>query len=364
MKIKTAVAQSQGAKIQIEEAVLDEPKANEVLVKIVASGICHTDAAGRDGGMTPYPVALGHEGAGIVERVGSSVTTVAPGDHVVLSVSYCGHCENCLTGHPANCIHLNELNFGGHNFDGTHRIHGTDGQNISSFFGQSSFSTYAVADEHGVVKVTKDVDLNLLGPLGCGFQTGAGTVLNYLKPEFATDIVIFGTGAVGLSAIMAAKIAGCDHIIAVDIHDNRLALAKELGATETINSANVDAVKAISAIIPVGADYSVDTTGVSAVIKQSVSIVKPSGINALLGIAGDVTYNIMNDIMAESKQVVGVIEGDAIPQLFIPKLIRFYQKGQFPFDRLVKFYEYADINQAFADSADGRVIKPIVRISN
>ncbi|MTV81974.1 NAD(P)-dependent alcohol dehydrogenase [Secundilactobacillus folii] len=363
MKIKTAVAQSKGEDIKIQDAILDEPKANEVLVKIVASGICHTDAAGRDSGMTPYPVALGHEGAGIVEKIGSSVTTVRPGDHVVLSFPYCGHCQNCLNGHPANCFRSGELCFAGHNYDRTHRIHSTDDQDISVFFGQSSFSTYSVADEHGVVKVDKNVDLNLLGPLGCGFQTGAGTVLNFLKPEFASNIVIFGTGAVGLSAMMAAKIAGCDHIIAVDIHDNRLDMAKNLGATETINSVTTDAVDAIKAIVPGGVDYSIDTTGVSSVIKQSVTVLKPSGVNALLGIAGDVTYNIMNDIMGESKQVVGVIEGDAIPQLFIPKLIRFYQKGEFPFDKLVRFYKYEDINQAFADSADGSVIKPIIKIA-
>lgn len=364
MQIKTAVTRSQGETIKIQDAILDNPKPNEVLVKIVASGICHTDAAGRDGGMTPYPVALGHEGAGIVEKVGESVSTVAPGDHVVLSFSYCGHCANCLSGHPANCYQLNELNFGGHNYDGSHRIHDVDGSDISTFFGQSSFSTYSVVDEHGVTKVTDDVDINMLGPLGCGFQTGAGTVLNYLKPEFGSSIVIFGTGAVGLSAMMAAKILGADHIIAVDIHDNRLEIAKELGATETINSKNENAVTAIRKILPAGVDYSIDTTGVSQVIKDSVSVVKPSGTNALLGIAGDVTYNIMGDIMAESKVVAGVIEGDAIPQLFIPKLIKYYQKGLFPFDKLIKFYDFKDINQAFADSADGSVIKPIIKIAD
>ncbi|WP_288646300.1 NAD(P)-dependent alcohol dehydrogenase [uncultured Pediococcus sp.] len=364
MKITTAVTQQQGAKLTIEPAKLDEPKANEVLVEIKASGICHTDAAGRDFATTPYPVALGHEGAGIVKEVGSSVTTVKPGDHVVLSFSYCGHCENCLTGHPANCIHLNELNFGGHNFDGTHRIHSEDGKDISTFFGQSSFSTYSVVDEHGVTKVPSDIDINLLGPLGCGFQTGAGTVLNYLKPEFGSSIAIFGTGAVGLSAMMAAKIIGMDHIIAIDIHDNRLELAKELGATETINSQKHNPEEVIKALLKAGVEYSIDTTGVPAVIKQAVHVLKPSGTCALLGMAGDVTFNIQEEVMGESKRVVGVIEGDAIPQLFIPKLVNYYKKGLFPFDRLVKYYKFTDINQAFEDSADGSVIKPIVKIGN
>lgn len=362
MKNRNAVATTQGKPLTIEETVLDDPKPNEVLVKIMATGICHTDAAGRDDAMTPYPVALGHEGAGIVEQVGESVTTVKPGDHVVLSTAYCGHCENCLTGHPANCLRSYDLNFKGTNFDGTYRIHSQDGKDISTFFGQSSFATYSVVQENGVTKVTDEVDINLLGPLGCGFQTGAGTVLNYLKPSFGDSIVIFGTGAVGLAAMMAAKIIGANHIIAVDIHDNRLALAKELGATEVINSKDEDAVDAIRRILPNGIEYAIDTTGVASVIKQAVHVLKPSGTAALIGMAGDVTFNIQDDIMAQSKNIEGVIEGDAIPQLFIPKLIKYYQKGMFPFDKLIKFYDFEDINQAFADSADGSVIKPIVKI--
>ncbi|MFD1126053.1 NAD(P)-dependent alcohol dehydrogenase [Lentilactobacillus raoultii] len=364
MRISTAVVNDQGKSLSIEKAELSAPMHNEVLVKVFASGVCHTDAAGRDLGMTPYPVALGHEGSGVVERVGDGVTTVKPGDHVVLSFSYCGHCENCLTGHPASCVHLNELNFGGRNFDGTHRIHSISGNDISTFFGQSSFSTYAVVDEHGVTKVPSTIDISLLGPLGCGFQTGAGTVLNYLKPKFGSSIIIFGTGAVGLSALMAAKIIGLDNIIAVDVHENRLKLAEELGATKTVNSNQENVAEVAKELTKSGIDYSIDTTGVPSVIKEAVNVLKPSGTCVLLGIAGDVTFNIQQEIMGESKQVVGVIEGDAVPQLFIPKLIRYYQKGLFPFDKLIKFYDLNDINQAFDDSKNGNVIKPVVRIFN
>lgn len=360
MKIKTAYADRQQSQLQVIDAELDEPKANEVLIKLVATGICHTDTAGRDGATTPMPVALGHEGAGIVEKIGASVVGVQPGDHVVLSFSYCGHCENCRAGHPGMCLHFNELNFDGANYDGTHRIHTTTGQDISTFFGQSSFSTYAVADEHSVVKVDPDADLRLLGPLGCGIQTGAGTVLNYLKPKFGESLVIFGTGAVGLSAMMAAKILGLDHIIAVDIFDNRLTLAKELGATETINSKGIDVEAAVREILPNGADYTIDTTGVSPVVKSAVHVLKPAGECVLVGMGGDVTFNLMGDILAESKKIAGVVEGDAIPQLFIPKLVTYYQKGLFPIDRLVKFFKFDEINDAFAASKDGSVLKPIV----
>lgn len=360
MQIKTAYADGQSANLQIIDAQLDDPRDNEVLIKMVATGICHTDAAGRDGQTTPLPVALGHEGAGIVERVGASVQGVVPGDHVVLSFAYCGHCANCLAGHPGMCLHFNDLNFGGHHYDGTHRIHTLAGHPLSTFFGQSSFSTYTVVDQHNVVKVDPDVDLRLLGPLGCGIQTGAGTVLNYLQPQFGESLVIFGTGAVGLSAMMAAKIAGVDHIVAVDIFDNRLALAQELGATETINSRTTDVEAAVREILPGGADYTIDTTGVTPVVKSAIHVLRPGGTCALVGIGGDITLNLMSDLMAEGKQLAGVIEGDAIPQLFIPKLVTYYQQGRFPFDKLVKFFDFDQINAGFAASKDGSVLKPIV----
>lgn len=194
MEIKTALVEEQGAGIKIVSARLDEPKHSEVLVRIAATGICHTDLAGRDGGVSPYPLALGHEGAGIVEKVGSGVTSVSPGDHVVIGFSSCGHCHNCQDGHPGMCFEFNRLNFGGKFKDGSCRIHTGDGREVSSFFGQSSLSTYAVADERNVVKVDKEVDIRLLGPLGCGMMTGAGTVLNFLKPKFGESIAVFGAG--------------------------------------------------------------------------------------------------------------------------------------------------------------------------
>lgn len=363
VKIKAAVTRSKGEAFQIEAVELDEPKANEVLVKIVASGVCHTDAVARDMGITPYPIVLGHEGAGIVEKVGSGVKTIQPGDHVVLSFAYCGHCENCLTGHPAVCTDFNELNFGGKLNDGTRRLH-LRNQELSTFFGQSSFANYAVANERNVVKVDKDVDLALLGPLGCGIQTGSGTVLNRLKPGFGTSIAIYGAGAVGLSAVMAAKITGCKHIIAVDIHDSRLEVAKELGATHVVNSKNEDVEARIKEITNGGAHYGLDTTGVPVVVRQALHALRPLGQLAIVGVTPEMTINVHEDVMAEGKTMVGVIEGDAVPQLFIPELVAYYKKGMFPFDKLVKFYDFADINQAFEDSKRGAVIKPILKISD
>jgi aryl-alcohol dehydrogenase len=361
MKIKAAVTHGQGEDFKIEEVELAEPKANEVLIKIVASGVCHTDAVARDLGLTPYPVVLGHEGSGIVEKVGAGVKTIEPGDHVVLSFASCGHCENCLTGHPTVCTEFNDLNFGGKMEDDTHRLHQHDHE-LSTFFGQSSFGTYAVANERNVVKVDKDVDLALLGPLGCGIQTVSGTVLNRLKPDFGTSIAVYGTGAVGLSGIMAAKITGCRHIIAIDIHDSRLEKAKELGATHVINSKNEDVVERIQEITDGGVHYGLETTGVPVVVRQGLRALRPLGTLAIVGVTPEMEINVHEEIMAEGKTMVGVIEGDAVPQLFIPQLVDYYKNGMFPFDKLVEFYDFSDINQAFEDSKKGLAIKPIVKI--
>ncbi|MRX71259.1 zinc-binding dehydrogenase [Bacillus lacus] len=361
MKITAAVTNGQGQDFVLEEVELEAPKANEVLVKIVATGVCHTDAVARDAAIAPLPAVLGHEGAGIVEEVGTGVTRLEKGDHVVLSFAHCGYCDNCLTGHPTVCETFNDLNFGGLNDDETHRL-SKDGQPLSTFFGQSSFGTYAVAHERNVVKVDKDVDLALLGPLGCGVQTGAGTVLNRLQPQFGSTIAIYGAGAVGLSAIMASKIAGCKTIIAVDVHDSRLEFAKELGATHTFNGAKSDVVKEIKEVTNGGTTYAVDTTGVPPVVRQCLQALRPLGVAAIVGVTPEMNIDVHNDLMAEGKTMMGVIEGDAVPNVFIPQLIEYYKAGQFPFDKLVKFYEFDQINEAFEESKAGKAIKPILRI--
>jgi aryl-alcohol dehydrogenase len=362
MKIQAAVTRAQGEPFSIETVTLSGPGPNEVLVRVVATGVCHTDAVGRDLAVSPYPIVLGHEGSGIVERVGDNVTSVIPGDHVVMSFAHCGHCDNCLTGHPTVCATFNKLNFGGRMEDDTARLHQGETA-LSNFFGQSSFGTHAVAHERNVVKVDKDVDLALLGPLGCGIQTGAGTVLNRLKPEFSTSIAVYGCGAVGLSAVMAARIAGCPQIFAVDVHDNRLELARELGATHTFNGKKVDVVREIKAISNGGSHYAVETTGAPPVVRQCLNALRPLGQAAIVGVTPEMKIDVHNDLMAEGKSMIGVIEGDSVPRVFIPRLVEFYKAGRFPFDRLVRFYAFTDISQAFEDSSSGATVKPILRLS-
>lgn len=250
------------------------------------------------------------------------------------------------------CDSYIDVNFSGSYADGTKR-HSKNGKELSCFFGQSSFAEYAIADQENCVVIDKDVDLEIMGPLGCGIQTGAGTVANNLKPELGSSIAIFGCGAVGLSAVMMAKSMGCSPIIAVDIVESRLELAKELGATHVINGKKQDAVAEIMDITGYGADYAIDSTAVPDLILQALHSVKKKGVCAAVGASGDrvISFNIMEALMGDGKTLKGVIEGDSIPKLFIPKLVEMYKNGSFPFDKLITEYPFEKINEAFEDSS-------------
>ena len=228
MLSRAAVTMGKGEPFRILNIHIAEPKKDEVVVRIVGTGICHTDLTVRDAKFpVTYPIVLGHEGAGIVEQTGENVKSVRPGDHVVLSYSSCGSCPNCYDAKPYACDQMFQLNFGGKMPDGTTQLKLEDGTEVASFSGQSSFSQYAVVHERNVVKVPKEIPLKILGPLGCGIQTGCGAVLNKLKPRAGSSMVVFGCGSVGLSAVMAGTIAGCTTIIAVDVHEHRLKLAQQ-----------------------------------------------------------------------------------------------------------------------------------------
>ncbi|MCG7757054.1 MAG: alcohol dehydrogenase catalytic domain-containing protein, partial [Nitrosomonas sp.] len=238
-KIKAAVVRQKGGPFQIEDLMQDDPRSDEVRVRIVATGMCHTDMVARDQLYeVPLPVVLGHEGSGVVEQIGSHVKKVAVGDHVVLTYMWCGHCKPCLRGDLTYCEQFYALNFNGAREDGstsTFTTGNTPEPVHDHFFGQSSFGTFALVHERNAIKVPKDAPLELLGPLGCGIQTGAGAVMNALKVNPGSSFAAFGGGAVGLSAVMAARAAGATIIISVDVVPSRLALAMELGATHTIN---------------------------------------------------------------------------------------------------------------------------------
>src|SRR5690606_7044991 len=212
--VTAAVATAPETPLDVRELELDDPRPDEVQVRIVASGVCHTDAIIRDQWYpVPLPAVLGHEGAGIVERVGANVTSVAPGDKVVLAPASCGSCALCIGGHPAYCENFYSYTFGGTRQDGTTAFSDGGTPITSNFFGQSSFASVTNVAERNVVKVDDDAPLDILGPLGCGIQTGAGAVLNVLQPGPGSSIAIFGTGAVGMAGMLAAAAAGCTTIV-------------------------------------------------------------------------------------------------------------------------------------------------------
>ena len=359
MKTLAAVLYEQGGKFVIEEVDLADPRENEVLVKVVAVGVCHTDEGGRQWMIEP-PVVLGHEGSGIIEKVGPGVKDFQVGDHVVITVASCGTCEYCLKGMPFACPHMGALNIGGKMLDGSSRI-SKNGKEIKNFFGQSTFAQYAVVNASSLVKVDKDVDLALLGPLGCGFQTGAGTVLGCLGAQPSDSIVIFGCGSLGLSGVMGAKVAKCKHIIAVGGTPDKLKLAMELGATHTINRKEVKDVVVEVYKICGGAKLAFETTGAPDIFDIALASLGTLGKMAICGVGNKFTFDPMSLIIG-SKTIIGSNEGNLSYHQFIPQMIEYYKKGEFPFDKLIKFYDFKDIEQAFHDSHKGITVKPVLRL--
>ncbi|MDJ1433862.1 NAD(P)-dependent alcohol dehydrogenase [Halostagnicola sp. A-GB9-2] len=367
MQIDAAVVNEEGGAFDIEGVELEEPQDNEVLVRIVGAGVCHTDLIVRDQLYpTPLPAVLGHEGSGVVESVGDGVAAVEPGDRVVLSFDYDEECSSCRDGHPAYCEDFFAHNFGGARpEDGTSPL-SQDGETVSGrFFGQSSFATHAIATERNVVPVEDDVPLELLGPLGCGIQTGAGAVINSLAPETGSSIAIFGAGSVGLSAVMAAEIEGCTDIVSVELKDNRRELAADLGATETVDPASVDdAVKAVRELTDGGVDYALETTGVPEVAEQTIAALTQRGTVGIVGapaLGTEASFDV-NDLILNGRSITGIVEGDSNPKQFIPDLIELYRQGKFPFDELVTYYEFDEIEEAVEASENGETIKPVLRV--
>jgi aryl-alcohol dehydrogenase len=363
MKIKAAVVREKGGPFVIEDVELEEPRADEILVKIVSSGLCHTDLVARMQFLpVPLPAVFGHEGAGIVERVGSQVTKVKPGDHVAPSYLYCGSCDSCKQGRPGWCSDFRRLNFAGVRADGSLTLK-KNGQGIhGSFFGQSTFATHALVTERNTVKVNPDVPLEILSPMGCGIQTGAGGVINSLHPKPGSSIAVFGIGSVGLSAIMAAVLCGCTKIIAIDILDERLKLAKEFGATHTINSGQSDPVEQIRQLTGTGVQYSLECSGIPKVLRQAVDTLMMGGTCGLIGVAPvGVEANLDMQTLLDGRTVKGIVEGDCVSDILIPQLIDLYKQGRFPFDRLIKFYSLEQINEAAEDSEKGRTLKAVLK---
>ncbi len=361
MRISAAVSRPDTSAPAIVELEQEEPRAGEMRVRIVATGICHTDLHAHDGRLSPLPIVLGHEGAGVVEALGPDVRGFAIGDHVVLSGSSCGTCPSCHGGRPSYCDTAMPRIFGGARMDRSVALHAGEEPIHSHFFGQSSFATHAIVPERTAVKVPDDVPLALLGPLGCGIITGAGCVLESLAVKPGQSIAVFGTGGVGLSAVMAARLAGAARIIAVDLSSDRLELARDLGATDTLRGDEEGLAGKIRAIAGGrGVDGSVNTTVAPPVFTAAMDCLAMRGTAAFVTAPRGDWAPAMFPMLSGGRSLKGVLGGDADPQTFIPMMIEFWRQGRFPFDRLLSFYPFADIARAFDDARAGRAIKPVL----
>ncbi|KAJ4138718.1 hypothetical protein NW768_002578 [Fusarium equiseti] len=363
------VAPNLDGHFKLQEVYLNPLQPDEALVEIHASGICHTDLACASGKLPCAPNAvLGHEGGGVVLETGSNITNVTNGDKVLLSFSSCGTCPGCASDHPAYCYKFNLYNFGGKRPDGSAAMFTMkDGQKQpmhSTFFGQSSFARYTIVHRTSLVKVPQETPLELFAPLGCGIQTGVGAIFNTLDVKPGSSVAVYGVGSVGLAAVMAAKARGARVIIAIDLQQSRLDLAKELGATHGVLGPDPkNIIKGILKICPpLGVDFAVDCTGVPVIIETMVAALGMRGRGATVGAPGG-RAKAKIDIMGHltyGKEYVGCSEGDSNPPVLIPELIRMHSRGALPLEKLIKYYDIHEYEKAMKDMESGKVIKPVL----
>lgn len=360
-KIKAAVCNGGGAPPKIESLILDDPAPDEVVIKVLAAGICHTDLSASQ--WSEGPRVFGHEGAGIVVETGSAVTAFSKGDHVIATFGSCGECPNCQSGRPAYCFDGVALNFDGKRSVERPALSRQDGTEIrGAFFQQSSFATHALTTEQNLVRIPEGLDMETAAPLGCSIQTGAGAVFNQLGAKEGRPLLVIGAGAVGLAAIMAGRIIRCAPIICVELHEARRELALSLGATHAIDGANADWVEQVRAITQGGATAALDTAGTQATFEGALAALHSGGTLGVLTLPGEYGAPVQHpggmDFM--TKTIVGVVEGDASPQTFLRLLIAYHAAGDLPVDRLIQTYPFEEIDQAYADVASGQAIKAVM----
>jgi aryl-alcohol dehydrogenase len=359
-----AILREPGAPFTFGEVEIDAPHAGELLVRIEAVGICHTDLVFASGALgTPFPLILGHEGAGVVETIGAGVEGFAPGDKVLLTFDSCGHCHQCRAHLPSYCDTFTSLNYDCVRGDGSSPASDDGGQLAARFFGQSSFARYAISTARNTVKLPADADLAALAPLGCGVQTGVGGVMRSLGAKPGSSLVVLGGGAVGLSAAMGGVLAGCRMIIVIEPRAERRALALELGAHHAIDPADGDTVAAVRAIEPGGVDHVFDTSGVTAIVQASFGMLAPNGMIGLVGVPGDLEAALTLPVVPTitfGHGVKGIIEGDSEPAEFLPELVRLHAEGKLPVEKLITTYPFEKINEAIADSHSGKCVKPVL----
>lgn len=354
-----AVLREAGGEYSIEPVELDDLRSGEVYIRIEASGLCHTDVTMQH--VVPMPAVIGHEGAGVVEEVGPGVDYVKPGDRVIISWPACGVCPNCIAGKRYICDDQFGLLFRGTRADGSKTIKWNGKWISGAFFQQSSFAVHALAGEEALVKVEDDVPPEILAALPCAVMTGAGSVLNAMEVGAQDDLVVFGAGGVGLSGVMAGRVTGADPIIAVDVNRERLALARELGATHVVDASKEDVVAQIMKILPGGVNKVLDASGAAEAWKAAGQILRYGGTFGAAGVPmGDTLSGHPPDMFSKGVRLQFIMAGFAVPRIFLPRLIKWYQQGRFPVDRLVTTFPFARINEAFAEAHAGRAVKPVL----
>ncbi|MBI2847784.1 MAG: Zn-dependent alcohol dehydrogenase [Chloroflexi bacterium] len=363
MKMRAAVVYEKNKPMRIEEVTLDDPKADEVMVKMVATGLCHTDwHACRGASSPPLPTVLGHEGAGIVEKVGSSVTALKPGDHVITFAFWsCGKCAMCASGQPNYC--MNRRTAPGELPSGGKRLHNSAGQDINHYFTQSSFAEYLVCYERQAIKIREDAPLDVACVLACGATTGIGQSLNMAGVRAGQSVAIYGCGGVGLSALLGAKLAGAHPIIAVDVLADKLRLAKDLGANYTINASTEDPVKRIQEITGVGVDHALECIGNVKALEQAFLSQRPLGKCVVVGVfPPDAKIPFAPSLFLGGRTLSGGVEGNIVPSIDLPKFVNLYMEGKLPLDKLVTRRITLDqIDAGFDAMERGEVIRSVIK---
>ena len=361
--MRAAVLFEQGKPQRVEELDLESPRRGEVLVRMAASGVCHSCLHAADGSWkgVPVPIVLGDEGAGVVEALGPDVTELAVGDHVILSwAPTCGRCHYCVIGRPNLC----ERRQPGRGVlpDGTTRM-SLGGAPVYHYGHVATYASRTVVHESCAIRIDPAMPLDRAALIGCSVMTGVGAVLNTAAVPAGASVAVFGVGGVGLAGLMAGKIAGCDPIIAVDRLPSRLALARELGATHVLESRGAETLENLRRITGGGAHFAQETSAVPEVFRLAVDGLRPLGTCVLVGSARagtEVSFEM--PVLQGGRTVRGVIQGDSRPREFIPLLVDLFIEGRFPLDRLVTEYRFADINRAAGEATSGATIKPVLRL--
>ncbi len=368
MRTRTAVVYEHNKPVIVDDLELDEPKANEVLIRMVATGVCHSDLSIVNG--TIYydpPIAIGHEGAGVIEQVGDGVSYVNPGDHVVLSfVTFCGDCRMCQNNLVRLCEGFRAPR--AHLLDGTCRLHNKSGQPILQMARIATMSEYTVVPEQSLVKIDARYPLEKAVLVGCGVTTGVGAVLNTAKVEAGSSVAVIGTGGVGLNVIQGAVLASAERIIAIDLIENKLDLAKSFGATDLVDASTCDPVEAVRELTDgKHVDYAFEVIGYPKTIEQAYAMIRPGGTAVVIGACNqDVHISIpAQSIVMKEKRLIGSFYGSSSPRAAMPKLLKLYENGKLKLDELItQTYRLEQINDAFADMESGKNARGVILYDN